>query len=136
MAKTVKRDRLAAVGARARAAEARGDDARAGEEWRCYRLIKDAARDPDELLIEGIALACRRPSLRPPLGDRLRPYSPDRVGHHLRAVLGRRCDSVENVPTQRVPVRKTGVVEIVVRTVDHPDSIHNCAGAHVWGGRK
>jgi hypothetical protein len=41
----------------ARLAEARGDDARAGEAWRGYRLIRDAARDPDELLAEGIALS-------------------------------------------------------------------------------
>ena len=46
--------RLAEAGARARAAEAHGDDALAGEEWRRYRLIKDAGRDPDELLSEGI----------------------------------------------------------------------------------
>lgn len=41
----------------ARAAEASGQDAVAGEEWRRYRLISDAARDPDELLAEGIALS-------------------------------------------------------------------------------
>ena len=41
----------------ARRAEARGDDAAAGEAWRRYRLIRDAARDPDELLAEGIALS-------------------------------------------------------------------------------
>jgi negative regulator of sigma E activity len=51
--------RLARVGKRARAAEARGDDAVAGEEWRRYRLIRDAGRDPDELLAEGIALSVR-----------------------------------------------------------------------------
>jgi hypothetical protein len=57
MTAALKPDRLAASSARARAAEARGDDALAGEEWRRYRLIKDAARDPDELLAEGIALS-------------------------------------------------------------------------------
>jgi hypothetical protein len=41
----------------ARAAEASGQDAVAGEAWRRYRLISDAARDPDELLAEGIALS-------------------------------------------------------------------------------
>lgn len=41
----------------ARAAEAAGDDAVAGEAWRRYRLIRDGARDPDELLAEGIALS-------------------------------------------------------------------------------
>jgi negative regulator of sigma E activity len=50
-------DRLAAAAARAGAAEACGDDVQAGEEWRRYRLIKDAARDPDELLAVGIALS-------------------------------------------------------------------------------
>lgn len=53
------RDRLAVAGSRARAAEARGDDTMAGEEWRRYRLIQDAARDPDELLAEGIALSAQ-----------------------------------------------------------------------------
>lgn len=41
----------------AHAAEARGDDAAANEAWRRYRLIADAARDPDDLLAEGIALS-------------------------------------------------------------------------------
>lgn len=50
-------DRLGDSARMARAAEARGDDAAAGEAWRCYRLIRDAARDPDELLAEGIALS-------------------------------------------------------------------------------
>ncbi len=50
------RQRLSEAAERARAAEDRGDDARASEEWRRYRLIEDADRDPDELLAEGIAL--------------------------------------------------------------------------------
>jgi hypothetical protein len=50
-------ERLAKAGARAKAAETRGDDATAGREWRRYRLIADAARDPDELLAEGVALS-------------------------------------------------------------------------------
>jgi len=41
----------------AHAAEERGDDAAANAAWRRYRLIGDAARDPDELLAEGIALS-------------------------------------------------------------------------------
>jgi hypothetical protein len=57
MSKASSADRLTEAGARARDAEARGDDAQAGEEWRRYRLIKDASRDPDELLAEGIALS-------------------------------------------------------------------------------
>jgi hypothetical protein len=55
--------RLAEAGARARAAEAHGDDGLAGEEWRRYRLIKDASRDPDELLSEGIALSVQAAEL-------------------------------------------------------------------------
>jgi hypothetical protein len=54
-----KRDRLAVAASKARAAEASGDDALAGEEWRRYRLIRDANRDPDELLAEGIAMSMR-----------------------------------------------------------------------------
>jgi hypothetical protein len=49
--------RLAEASHRAKAAEANGEDALAVEEWRRYRLIKDASRDPDELLAEGIALS-------------------------------------------------------------------------------
>jgi hypothetical protein len=49
--------RLSEASARARDAEARGDDELAGEEWRRYRLIRDANRDPDDLLAEGIALS-------------------------------------------------------------------------------
>jgi len=56
-------DRLATVGNRARLAEGRGDDATAAEEWRRYRLIRDAGRDPDELLAEGIALSVQAAQL-------------------------------------------------------------------------
>jgi hypothetical protein len=56
-------DRLVEAGAGARDAEARGDDVRAGEEWRRYRLIKDASRDPDDLLAEGIALSVQAAEL-------------------------------------------------------------------------
>jgi negative regulator of sigma E activity len=49
--------RLDEAAATARAAEALGEDNAAGEAWRRYRLIRDAARDPDELLAEGIALS-------------------------------------------------------------------------------
>jgi negative regulator of sigma E activity len=48
---------------RARAAEASGNDAQAGEEWRRYRLIEDARRDPDDLLAEGIALSVQASEL-------------------------------------------------------------------------
>ena len=41
----------------AHAAEACGNDAAANAAWRRYRLISDVARDPDELLAEGIALS-------------------------------------------------------------------------------
>lgn len=63
VSKEVAADRLMETGARARAAEARGDDGLAGKEWRRYRLIKDAARDPDELLAEGIELSRRATEL-------------------------------------------------------------------------
>jgi negative regulator of sigma E activity len=49
--------RLDEAASAARAAEARHDDAAAGKAWRRYRLIRDAARDPEELLVEGIALS-------------------------------------------------------------------------------
>jgi len=63
MSKASVEDRLRAVGDRARDAEIRGDDTRAGEEWRRYRLIRDASRDPDELLAEGIALSVQAAEL-------------------------------------------------------------------------
>lgn len=49
--------RLKEVADSAKRAEDRGDDRLAAAEWRRYRLIKDATRDPDELLDEGIALS-------------------------------------------------------------------------------
>jgi negative regulator of sigma E activity len=63
MSKEPSEDRLMQAGARAREAEDRGDDARAGKEWRRYRLIKDASRDPDDLLTEGIALSVQAAEL-------------------------------------------------------------------------
>jgi hypothetical protein len=36
-----------------------GDPRLAVEEWRRYRLIKDASRGPDELLAEGVALSAQ-----------------------------------------------------------------------------
>lgn len=63
MSKMSSANRLKEAGARAREAEARGDDARAGEEWRRYRLIKDGSRDADELLAEGIALSLQATEL-------------------------------------------------------------------------
>jgi negative regulator of sigma E activity len=63
MSKSSSADRLVEAGARARDAETRGDDARAGEEWRRYRLIKDAMRDPDDLLAEGVALSLQAAEL-------------------------------------------------------------------------
>ena len=41
----------------AREAGERGDGWRAGELWRRYELVRDAGRDPDELLAEGVALS-------------------------------------------------------------------------------
>ncbi len=58
--------RLNDVSRAARLAEASGDDAVAGEAWRRYRLIRYAARDPDELLAEGINLSARAIELPAP----------------------------------------------------------------------
>jgi hypothetical protein len=49
--------RLEEAGTNAKRAEAEGNDPLAAAEWRRYRLIKDASRDPDELLAEGVALS-------------------------------------------------------------------------------
>ncbi|HWO84180.1 MAG TPA: hypothetical protein VNM38_10390 [Solirubrobacterales bacterium] len=49
--------RLVESAERAKQAEACGDDGLAAREWRSYRLIRDAARDPEELLAEGIFLS-------------------------------------------------------------------------------
>jgi hypothetical protein len=51
------KQRLEEAGINAKQAEGQGDDGLANAEWRRYRLIKDAARNPDELLAEGIALS-------------------------------------------------------------------------------
>jgi negative regulator of sigma E activity len=48
---------LAQAARAAHLAERRRDELAAGEAWRRYRLIRDAARDPDDLLAEGIALS-------------------------------------------------------------------------------
>jgi negative regulator of sigma E activity len=50
-------ERLDETARAARLAEACGNDAAAGEAWHRYRLIRDGARDPDDLLAEGIALS-------------------------------------------------------------------------------
>jgi negative regulator of sigma E activity len=50
-------ERLEEAGANAKRAEVQGDDGVAAAEWRRYRLIKDAMRNPDELLTEGIAIS-------------------------------------------------------------------------------
>lgn len=50
-------ERLARLAAEARDAAARGDGWAAGEAWRKYELVRDAGRDPDELLAEGVALS-------------------------------------------------------------------------------
>jgi hypothetical protein len=49
--------RLDELAREAHAAEASGQDAIAGEAWRRYRLVHNAARDPDALLAEGVALS-------------------------------------------------------------------------------
>jgi hypothetical protein len=50
---------MAKAAARAKLAESHGDGALANVEWRRYRLIRDASRNPDELLSEGIELSER-----------------------------------------------------------------------------
>ena len=57
MPTTRQAERLDEAGRAAHAAEARHDEAAAGDAWRRYRLIRDAGRDPDELLAEGVALS-------------------------------------------------------------------------------
>ena len=52
-------ERLTEAADRAKRAEMHGDDGLAAREWRSYRLIQDAARDPEELLAEGIDLSRR-----------------------------------------------------------------------------
>jgi hypothetical protein len=59
-------DRLAAAASAAKAAETRGDDLAAAREWRRYRLIEDVARDPEDLLAEGVALSAAAASLIEP----------------------------------------------------------------------
>jgi negative regulator of sigma E activity len=51
--------RLIEASARAKAAEDRRDDHVAASEWHRYRLIRDAARDPEALLAEGVALSAQ-----------------------------------------------------------------------------
>ena len=48
---------LARLSAAAQQAGADEDGWRAGEIWRRYELVRDAGRDPEELLAEGIALS-------------------------------------------------------------------------------
>jgi hypothetical protein len=52
-----RRRRLAELTAIAEEAEQRGDGWAAGDAWRAYELVRDAGRDPDELLAEGVALS-------------------------------------------------------------------------------
>jgi hypothetical protein len=49
--------RLEEAAANAKRAEGQGDAGLAAAEWRRYRLIKDATRDPDELLSEGVGIS-------------------------------------------------------------------------------
>jgi hypothetical protein len=53
------RQRLTEAADRAKRAEELGDEGLAAREWRNYRLIEDAARNPEELLAEGIDLSLR-----------------------------------------------------------------------------
>jgi hypothetical protein len=49
--------RLDEAASRAKAAEDRADERTVSREWRRYRLIRDGARDPEELIAEGVALS-------------------------------------------------------------------------------
>jgi negative regulator of sigma E activity len=49
--------RLAELAREAHVAEASGENAAAGEAWRRYRLVRDAVRDPEALLAEGVSLS-------------------------------------------------------------------------------
>ena len=49
--------RLREAGNNAKRAEEQGAAGLAATEWRRYRLIQDATRDPEELLAEGIAIS-------------------------------------------------------------------------------
>lgn len=51
--------RLIEASTKAKQAEESGDDVLAAAEWRRYRLIEDASRDPEELLAEGVALSAK-----------------------------------------------------------------------------
>lgn len=57
MLDALRSSRLAEAARVARRAEAAGEEASANEAWRRYRRIRDAARHPDELLAEGVALS-------------------------------------------------------------------------------
>jgi hypothetical protein len=63
MLDAVQSSRLAEAARAARSAEAAGDQASANEGWRRYRRIRDAGRDPDELLVEGVALSAQARAL-------------------------------------------------------------------------
>ncbi|MGH2938098.1 MAG: hypothetical protein ACRDPE_08260 [Solirubrobacterales bacterium] len=67
MSGTDQAQRLAEAAKTARDAERSGDDVTAAREWRRYRLIEDAARDPEELLAEGIALSVAAQALIKPV---------------------------------------------------------------------
>lgn len=58
-----RRSRLVEAAQAAHSAEAAGEEAAANEAWRRYRRIRDAARDPEALLVEGIALSERARAL-------------------------------------------------------------------------
>jgi hypothetical protein len=57
MSGAARRSLLAEAAEAAHSAEAVGEEAAANEAWRRYRRIRDAARDPEALLVEGIALS-------------------------------------------------------------------------------
>lgn len=57
MSRATNAERLEEAARAATAAEAGGDHLAASDGWRRHRLIRDAGRNPDELLREGIELS-------------------------------------------------------------------------------
>ena len=57
MTEAERSERLSQLAGEARAAAARGDVWSIGDAWRHYELVRDAGRDPDALLADGIALS-------------------------------------------------------------------------------
>lgn len=57
MTSTERARRLEQLAGEAREAERKGDGWAAGDSWRKYELVRDAGRDADALIAEGVALS-------------------------------------------------------------------------------